>query len=110
MSAFYDMGDVYYTGDKIKFYGPDNITPQNYNLTSFSDIRRSFGIAVQWLAPLGLFRFSYGIPLNARGRHVDDITTWGGRDRGLPVLGRQRVLRRRRTQRKQPSGARSTRY
>ena len=33
--------------------------------TSFDlgDLRASTGIAVQWLAPLGLFRFSYGIPL-----------------------------------------------
>ena len=30
--------------------------------------KRSVGMAVQWLAPLGLFRFSYGIPLNAKQR------------------------------------------
>jgi len=28
-------------------------------------LRRSTGIAVLWLAPLGIFRFSYAIPLNA---------------------------------------------
>jgi outer membrane protein insertion porin family len=27
-------------------------------------LRRSVGVAVQWLAPLGLFRFSLGVPLN----------------------------------------------
>jgi outer membrane protein insertion porin family len=26
----------------------------------------SAGIAVEWLAPLGLFRFSYGVPLRKR--------------------------------------------
>ena len=75
VSAFFDMGGVYYTGNKIKFYGPDNATPENYNLTQWSDIRRSVGIAVQWLAPLGLFRFSLGVPLNAQ--HGDGITKWG---------------------------------
>ncbi len=33
------------------------------------------GIAVQWLAPLGLFRFSLAVPLNAE-REVDGVT-WG---------------------------------
>ena len=31
----------------------------------FDDLRTSVGIGVQWLAPLGLFRFSYAYPLNA---------------------------------------------
>ena len=30
---------------------------------SLSELRASTGVAVQWLAPLGLFRFSYAIPL-----------------------------------------------
>jgi len=81
VSAFYDMGGVYYTGDKIKFYGPDNITPQSWNLSNFSDIRRSFGVAVQWLAPLGLFRFSYGIPLNAVKTNY--ITAWPDQTEGF---------------------------
>jgi outer membrane protein insertion porin family len=75
VSAFFDMGGVYYTGDKIKFYGPDEVTPESYRLTDWSDIRRSVGIAVQWLAPLGLFRFSLGVPLNAQ--HGDGLTKWG---------------------------------
>ena len=29
-----------------------------------ADLRTSVGIGVQWLAPLGLFRFSYAFPLN----------------------------------------------
>jgi outer membrane protein insertion porin family len=34
-------------------------------------LKHSTGIAVQWLAPLGIFRFSYAVPLNAyRG---DDV-------------------------------------
>ncbi len=64
VSWFYDMGNVFQTGNKVKFYGLDDITPVNYHF-SYGNLKRSTGIAVQWLAPLGLFRFSYGIPLNA---------------------------------------------
>jgi outer membrane protein insertion porin family len=28
-------------------------------------LKHSTGLAVQWLAPLGIFRFSYATPLNA---------------------------------------------
>jgi len=69
VSAFLDMGGVYETGSKLQFYGQDGVTPQSYRLTEWSDIRRSVGVAVQWLAPLGLFRFSLGVPLN---RHRDN--------------------------------------
>jgi outer membrane protein insertion porin family len=75
VSAFFDMGGVYETGSKLQFFGPDGVTPESYRLTEWSDIRRSVGVAVQWLAPLGLFRFSLGVPLNAQ--HGDGITKWG---------------------------------
>jgi outer membrane protein insertion porin family len=60
-SLFYDVGNVFNTGevaftDKLGspiFYEPD-----------LDELRTSVGIGVQWLAPLGLFRFSYAIPLN----------------------------------------------
>ncbi len=64
ISWFYDMGNVFQTGNKVKFLGIDDITPVNYHF-DYANLKRSTGIAVQWLAPLGLFRFSYGIPLNA---------------------------------------------
>jgi outer membrane protein insertion porin family len=82
VSAFLDLGGVYQTGTKIRFYGPDGFTPQSYQLQNWSDIRRSVGIAVQWLAPLGLFRFSLGVPLNVH-KADNDIhsplynTKWG---------------------------------
>jgi len=75
VSAFFDMGGVYETGSKLQFFGPDNITPESYRFTGPSSLRRSFGVAVTWLAPIGLFRFSLGVPLNAR--KGDGITTWG---------------------------------
>jgi outer membrane protein insertion porin family len=75
VSAFFDMGGVYETGNKITFYGPDGVTPESYRLTDWGDIRKSVGVAVQWLAPLGLFRFSLGVPLNAQ--HGNGTTVWG---------------------------------
>jgi outer membrane protein insertion porin family len=81
VSAFFDIGNVYQTGHFYKFYGPDGFTPVSYGLDGFNSLKRSTGIAVQWLAPLGLFRFSYGIPLNAvRG---NGYTTWGDETEGF---------------------------
>jgi outer membrane protein insertion porin family len=77
VSAFFDMGGVYETGSKLQFFGPNGVTPQNYNLNNWSDIRRSVGVAVQWLAPLGLFRFSLGVPLNAHKGDPVNQTRWG---------------------------------
>ncbi len=64
VSWFYDIGNVFQTGNKVKFLGVDDITPVDYHF-NYANLKQSTGIAVQWLAPLGLFRFSYGIPLNA---------------------------------------------
>jgi outer membrane protein insertion porin family len=64
VSMFYDIGNVFQTGNKVKFLGVDDLTPVDYHF-SYANLKRSAGVAVQWLAPLGLFRFSYGIPLNA---------------------------------------------
>ncbi len=64
ISFFYDIGNVFQTGSKVKFLGVDDITPVDYHF-NYANLKQSTGVAVQWLAPLGLFRFSYGIPLNA---------------------------------------------
>jgi outer membrane protein insertion porin family len=74
VSLFYDMGNVFSTTKSLVFYAPNGITPESYNF-KISDIRRSAGISVQWLAPLGLFRFSLGVPLNHT--HYNYATTWG---------------------------------
>jgi outer membrane protein assembly factor BamA len=34
-------------------------------------------VAVQWLAPLGLFRFSLGVPLNAHHGDPAGLTKYG---------------------------------
>ncbi|HXY97631.1 MAG TPA: outer membrane protein assembly factor BamA [Steroidobacteraceae bacterium] len=75
VSMFYDMGGVYETGNKIQFFGPDNITPESYHFDGYSSLKRSVGVSVTWLAPIGLFRFSLGLPLNAK--RGDGVTTWG---------------------------------
>ena len=60
-SIFYDIGNVFNTGE-VSF--TDKLgSPVEYK-PEFDELRTSVGIAVQWLAPLGLFRFSYAYPLN----------------------------------------------
>jgi outer membrane protein insertion porin family len=61
-SAFFDIGNVFSTSG-VNFVGKDGITPVEYKF-AFDKLRYSTGLAVQWLAPLGVFRFSYAIPLN----------------------------------------------
>jgi outer membrane protein insertion porin family len=62
VSLFHDIGNVFST-DGTQFLGRDGLTPVTYKF-KYGSLRRSAGLAVEWLAPLGLFRFSYGIPLN----------------------------------------------
>ena len=63
VSLFYDMGNVF-SNDGTRFLGEDLQTPVNYGF-SFSALRQSAGISVQWLAPaLCIFRFSLGVPIN----------------------------------------------
>lgn len=65
-SLFYDIGNVFQTGNRYTFFGRDGVTPVDYSF-KYDSLKHSAGLAVQWLAPLGLFRFSYAIPLNAYG-------------------------------------------
>jgi outer membrane protein insertion porin family len=61
-SIFYDFGNVFNTGEVAftdKLGSPITYKP------NYDELRTSVGIGVQWLAPLGLFRFSYAYPLNA---------------------------------------------
>jgi len=60
-SIFYDIGNVFNTGEvdfTDKLGAPIEYKPD------IDELRASIGIGVQWLAPLGLFRFSYAYPLN----------------------------------------------
>ncbi|HEX5462634.1 MAG TPA: outer membrane protein assembly factor BamA [Steroidobacteraceae bacterium] len=82
VSLFFDIGNVFYTGNKIQFFGPDGVTPATYHLNGWNDLKRSTGIAVEWLAPLGLFRFSFGIPLNHKP-YDPTGRTWGDETEGF---------------------------
>jgi outer membrane protein insertion porin family len=75
VSLFFDIGNTFATED-VQFYGIGvvNKEPVEYRF-SYDALKRSTGVAVQWLAPLGVFRFSYAIPLNAKpsdGVHYAD--------------------------------------
>jgi len=63
VSLFYDIGNVFSTGH-VNFTGVDRVTPITYEF-EYDKLKHSTGLAVQWLAPLGIFRFSYAFPLNA---------------------------------------------
>jgi outer membrane protein insertion porin family len=62
-SVFLDAGNVFST-DSVTYTGKDGVTPVDYDFDA-GNIKYSTGVAVQWLAPLGVFRFSYAFPLNA---------------------------------------------
>ena len=94
-SVFFDIGNVF-SDQNIIFRAPDldgdprTIPPEVDYGFSYDELKQSVGVAVQWLAPLGVFRFSYAIHAERRaGRHADPV---GGRSRGLPVLHRPGVL------------------
>jgi outer membrane protein insertion porin family len=62
-ALFFDYGNVFST-DKVNYVGRDLTTPVNYKF-KYDQLKKSVGVSVQWLAPsLGVFRFSYGVPLN----------------------------------------------
>jgi outer membrane protein insertion porin family len=63
LSWFYDIGNIFSTGDRYLFLGRSG-QPVKYEF-EYDKLKHSTGIAVQWLAPLGVFRFSYALPLNA---------------------------------------------
>ena len=76
ISAFFDIGNVFSQGAGVSFVGRDGVTPVDYKF-DYNELKQSTGLAVQWLAPLGVFRFSYAIPLNEYGgdavRYKDEL-------------------------------------
>lgn len=59
-SVFLDFGQAYYLGD-TEFTDKAGF-PVDYGF-DLGALRASVGVGVQWLAPLGLFRFSYAFPI-----------------------------------------------
>ena len=74
VSLFYDIGNVFSTGG-VEFF--DRLgDPISYDF-DYDRLKHSVGLAVEWLAPLGLLKFSYGVPLNPieeSERHWGDRT------------------------------------
>ena len=61
MSLFFDVGGVFSTGG-VSFL--DKLgDPIDYDF-DYDRLKKSVGLGVEWLAPLGLLRFSYAMPLN----------------------------------------------
>jgi outer membrane protein insertion porin family len=103
VKLFMDVGNVFFTNGCsnsvtnpiasrcTQFYSPPNYfaegesvfgdlgPPTRYNF-SYNNLKKSVGLAVEWLAPMGLFRFSFAIPLNAQRENDIPGTgpiTWG---------------------------------
>ncbi|MEM7611702.1 MAG: outer membrane protein assembly factor BamA [Pseudomonadota bacterium] len=62
-ALFYDIGNVFSNGE-IQFTDRLGADAIDYSFDA-DDLKQSVGVSVEWLAPLGLFRFSYAFPLNA---------------------------------------------
>lgn len=60
LSLFFDAGQAYYLGDTQFRNRRGDRTDYKFDL---GQIRTSAGASVQWLTRMGLFRFSYAVPL-----------------------------------------------
>jgi outer membrane protein insertion porin family len=86
-SLFYDIGNIFSDQKNLVFRAPDldndpNTIPAQIDYGfKYSELRQSVGVAVQWLAPLGVFRFSYAMPLNDKRGDTD--TRWGDEIEGF---------------------------
>jgi outer membrane protein insertion porin family len=61
IALFFDVGGVFSTGG-VNFF--DKLgDPIDYDF-DYDKLKKSVGLGVEWLAPLGLLRFSYAMPLN----------------------------------------------
>ena len=86
IALFYDVGNVFSTGG-VNFY--DRLgDPIDYDF-DYDKLKKSVGIGVEWLAPLGSIAFQLRHASQRRCRNGSFL--WG-RDRGVPVFHRQRLL------------------
>ncbi len=61
IALFYDVGGVFSTGGVTFFDKLGDPIDYGYD---YDKLKKSVGLGVEWLAPLGLLRFSYAMPLN----------------------------------------------
>lgn len=71
LSMFFDFGQAFHLGDTQFTNKLGGRADYGFDL---GELRTSTGIALQWLAPLGLFRFSYALPL----RYQEDTRRYFG--------------------------------
>jgi outer membrane protein insertion porin family len=64
VGLFYDIGQSFYLGDTEFRNKRGDRTDYRFDL---GELRSSAGIAVEWLSPMGLFRFSWAAPLRYQG-------------------------------------------
>ncbi len=66
-SLFFDIGNVF-SNDNTRFpviNDQGQVVEQDFSFNyDLNELRRSVGASAEWLSPMGVFRFSYGIPLN----------------------------------------------
>ncbi len=60
-ALFYDIGNVFSTSGVDFIDGSGQ--PLDYSF-SFSQLKQSVGVSLEWFGPLGLLRLSYGVPIN----------------------------------------------
>jgi outer membrane protein insertion porin family len=64
VSLFYDIGQSFYLGDTEFRNKRGDRTDFRFDL---GELRSSAGVAVEWLSPMGLFRFSWAVPMRYQG-------------------------------------------
>jgi outer membrane protein insertion porin family len=77
-TLFFDIGNVFSTENTINWYDAGGTAgtelPDDFYDFDFDKLRQSVGLAAEWLSPMGLFKFSYGLPLNEfKGGDFDGI-------------------------------------
>ncbi len=60
VSLFFDYGQAFYLGGTQFWDKNGKLSDTSFDLRR---MRSSAGVSLQWLAPMGLFRFSYAVPL-----------------------------------------------
>jgi outer membrane protein insertion porin family len=74
VSLFFDFGQAFFLGNTAFRDRAGFLTSYPFDV---HELRTSTGVSVQWLAPLGLFRFSLGVPINyehGNWKHYADET------------------------------------
>jgi outer membrane protein insertion porin family len=74
VSLFFDFGQTFFLGNTQFRDRAGILTSYRFD---WHELRTSTGVSVQWLAPLGLFRFSLAKPINyehGNWKHYGDET------------------------------------